>query len=507
MSLLFISALAWKAALTIALMLGIAAIRTLINMFLPPAHLRHLPKIPTFAFMFSIIRSEGNDSREKRILLPILDKKGMATIWFNGTWSVLLSDPAYVKTFMTNADTIPKDIRLLKQNKLKCKMFGLDNLGIKNKEEWRYHRKFLNPAFRHTFPTQMFGECTHELFEILDQAILCELPVEIPPLMSRLSLDALGKYIFKFNFNALKGAGDEYCQKYNAMMKGMFNPLFIFFPKISFLPLPVVRRLSKTIDDVNELLFGIIERKKKELDAGLYKDADEHEKDVLTYMIEGLATEDESKWSKEQIRADLLILFGAGHESTQGSLSLVLYFLAVHPEYQELARQEADSILSEFDRMHIPNVEQCRHMKYIDCIIKESLRLHPPASLIGPRVLETPMKIGDETFPQGTYLLANLFALQNSSRTWKDPERFWPERFLPENNPPRDAWMPFSGGPRICLGMQFSLTEQRVVVSMLLRNYTWSLPADSPHANGLKTNPIFGPVHLQNLKLNFKRRN
>lgn len=110
--------------------------------------------------------------------------------------------------------------------------------------------------------------------------------------------------------------------------------------------------------------------------------------------------------------------------------------------------------------------------------------------------------------PKGTRVTVDMHTMHYSPMLWKDPGVFKPDRFLDEGEHSQHrglAWLPFSSGGRQCLGMNFSLTEQRVVMSMMLRKYTWELPADSIHRDGVKLNEV-NTVAPRTLSIIFQQR-
>ncbi|KAL1925111.1 uncharacterized protein VTP21DRAFT_4765 [Calcarisporiella thermophila] len=231
----------------------------------------------------------------------------------------------------------------------------------------------LNPVFRNTIPTQPFVECTYKLFEHLDQAIISADAVNIPILMRRLTLDALGKTLFRFNFNALQNPENRYYKCYEGTFEGFANPVRILFPRAD----PIISLFDKhavqSFADLNEVVFDIIEKRKKEIQDGIYKDEGDQHKDMLRLMIEAEAEsgDDENRWTTTDIKDNLMVFFLAGHDTTQASLSVAIYYLALIPEIQELARQEINSIFTATGSLQIPSIKNCRNMKYIDCIIRE----------------------------------------------------------------------------------------------------------------------------------------
>ncbi|KAK9759392.1 hypothetical protein K7432_017702 [Basidiobolus ranarum] len=111
------------------------------------------------------------------------------------------------------------------------------------------------------------------------------------------------------------------------------------------------------------------------------------------------------------------------------------------------------------------------------------MRLVPPVPSLGTRESTKLVKFQDKLFPTGTKFAPHVYSMQRSKSYWSDPEVFKPERFLDEDKLVSSSWLAFGSGSRQCIGMNFSLMEQRVSLSMLLRRYSWSLPEDSVHTN------------------------
>ncbi|ORX92593.1 cytochrome P450 [Basidiobolus meristosporus CBS 931.73] len=149
------------------------------------------------------------------------------------------------------------------------------------------------------------------------------------------------------------------------------------------------------------------------------------------------------------------------------------------------ARQEALSVLGNDPLVPPTSEQQAKELPYINAIIKEAIRLVPPVGVLGDRECTEPVEFQGRQFPTGTRFVPHIYCMQRSKHLWKDPDSFRPERFLDEENLTPHSWIPFGAGPRQCIGMVFSLMEQRVTLSMLLRKYRWSLPEASIHENGV----------------------
>lgn len=214
----------------------------------------------------------------------------------------------------------------------------------------------------------------------------------------------------------------------------------------------------------------------------------------------------------------------AGHDTTANALSAAVCYLAQNPDIQRRAREEAVSILGDEPEDVLPTVEDTKRMTYINQVIKETLRLSGPASVVVSRGAVEDCELAGTFIPKGTRLTVNLFETMHSEKNWTDPLKFDPNRFAPDNKN-TDAigkgmnWVPFGNGARQCIGMNFSLNEQRVMLSMLckykkiiwrfklliyestfllVRKFTWTLPDDSIHKESLKVtgNTVIGPKNL-----------
>ena len=170
--------------------------------------------------------------------------------------------------------------------------------------------------------------------------------------------------------------------------------------------------------------------------------------------------------SDAQVRDEANTLFVAGHETTANALAWAFYLLARHPEARAKVQAEADTFGPEGVTTYDP-----ARLAYTTRVFKEALRLYPPLIMLPRRALE-PFTLGGERYPAGMVLFVNLFAIHHHPDVWPDPERFDPDRFLPEKEATRHkgAWLPFGVGPRVCIGNAFALMEGPIVMATLMRN-------------------------------------
>ncbi|XP_053613693.1 cytochrome P450 4C1-like isoform X3 [Plodia interpunctella] len=159
-----------------------------------------------------------------------------------------------------------------------------------------------------------------------------------------------------------------------------------------------------------------------------------------------------------------------GHDTTAGGLTFTLLLLAEHKQIQDKVYKEQEVI---FEGSQRPSeIEDLSKMKYLECVIKESLRLYPPVPVISRTIGET-LKLSNYTIPKGTMCNIHIYDLHRREVLFNDPLRFDPDRFLPENSVGRHpyAYIPFSAGPRNCIGQKFAMIEMKSALSGILRRF------------------------------------
>ncbi|XP_047096721.1 cytochrome P450 4C1-like isoform X2 [Schistocerca piceifrons] len=160
-----------------------------------------------------------------------------------------------------------------------------------------------------------------------------------------------------------------------------------------------------------------------------------------------------------------------GHDTTSVAMSWVLMLLGHHPGIQEKVFAELDDIFRD-DPKRRPTTHDLNNMKYLEMVIKEALRLYPSVPAIGRRATKD-IEIGSYKIPEGCLITLNIRHTHRDPDHWPDPERFDPENFLPERVQGRHpfAYVPFSAGPRNCIGQKFAILEEKTVLSYVLRNF------------------------------------
>jgi cytochrome P450 len=218
----------------------------------------------------------------------------------------------------------------------------------------------------------------------------------------------------------------------------------------------------RRIDRAREALHVVVDRVIGE------RKADGGGDELLSRLL-AARDEDGNAMSDAQLRDEVLTLFLAGHETTALTLSYAAHLLALHPDQQALVRAELAAELGG----RRPTVADLPRLKRVDAVVRESMRLYPPAWLVG----RTPTKdlvIQGVSMPAGSQVLASQWVVHRDPRFWRDADQFRPERWLSGETAalPRFAFFPFGGGPRVCIGNHFASMEAALVLATVLQRFS-----------------------------------
>lgn len=194
--------------------------------------------------------------------------------------------------------------------------------------------------------------------------------------------------------------------------------------------------------------------------------------DLLDMLLDARYEDTGEGMNDEQLLHETLVLFAAGHETSANALAWTLYLLHENPDASKKLLQELDEVVG--DRH--PNFEDLRQLKYSEQIINESMRIYPPAWITDRIALEDDEVMGFQ-IPKGTLMTPFIYGVHHNPTYWQDPEVFRPERFSKEQQKEQHnfAFIPFGGGPRLCIGNNFAMMSMHLVLAHLLRRYTFEL--------------------------------
>lgn len=195
--------------------------------------------------------------------------------------------------------------------------------------------------------------------------------------------------------------------------------------------------------------------------------------DLLSMLLLAQDEDDGGMMDDQQVRDEAVTLFAAGHETTSNALTWTWYLLSQHPEVMTRLQDEVDSVLGG----RPPTLDDLAQLKYTEMVIKESMRLYPPAWILMSRTPKETVNIGGYQIDPGDWIYVSPYVTHRNPEFFPNPESFDPEHFTEDNEAalPRYAYFPFGGGARVCIGNSFALMEARLILATVVQRYRLEL--------------------------------
>jgi cytochrome P450 len=347
---------------------------------------------------------------------------------------------------------------------------------------WKQQRKLMQPAFRHDrlgiYADIMVRHATRMAESFVDGEIR-----DIGAEMGKLTLAIVVRSLFGEDLPPEAcDIGDSLMAILDAVNQRMNMPLQI----PSWFPTKRNLRERKALARVDEMLRILVRTRRQ---------SDETHHDLLSVLLAAVDADSGVSMSDRQLRDEMTTLFGAGQETTANALTWTWYLLARHPEVEVRLVEELWRVLRE----RAPAPGDLASLPYTEMVVRESMRLYPPAPAFARQVIED-VVIGGYEVPKGSMIMVSTYALHRDARFFPDPERFDPDRFAPgwEERIPRYAYLPFGAGPRVCIGNGFGMLEARLILSTIAQVSNLSLePAGEIRPAQLVTLRPISPVRMR----------
>lgn len=265
----------------------------------------------------------------------------------------------------------------------------------------------------------------------------------------------------------------------------------------TWLPTERNRRRKEAAATLDRVISDVIARRRAQAVDGVTPDTG----DLLSMLMQA-RNEEGAAMSERQLRDELVTIFVAGHETTTYALTWTFYLLAQHPQAAATLYAEVERVLGD----RLPVLADLPNLPYTLQVIKEAMRLYPPAWVLNAREPRINVTVGNYVVPAGTQIFISQWVMHRLSRFFPEPERFLPERWSSafEESLPRYAYMPFGGGPRICIGNSFAMMEAQLVLATLARRFVLELV--EPQTVEPEALITLGPKNGLTIKVHIRKR-
>lgn len=358
--------------------------------------------------------------------------------------------------FSTQADKFEKPHHVKKAVK---GLMGV-NLFSADGDVWRILQKVIQPAF-HSQRIGAYLNIMVDYTETMVETWANQDVVDIPTAMMDLTLGITTKALFDVDLR-----DDKAGQAIITFLELFNQRITSLFPLPMWLPTPANRNLRAMLKILDNLLLPIIDKRRA---VGADKG------DLLSMLLIAQREDTSGILTDHQVRNEILSLFAAGYEVTGNTLAFVLYLISKHPLVEIRLLNELEEVIGK-RRLRLDDLP---HLPYLEQVIKEAMRLYPAAAVINRQAVDD-VPLGDYVIPKGAQVLTAPWTLHRRADIYHLPERFDPERFSEDREGlvPKNAYIPFSSGARVCLGNAFAMMQIKANLATIYQRYRLSTTAD-----------------------------
>jgi cytochrome P450 len=361
--------------------------------------------------------------------------------------------PEHNRLMLNDPDHFHTIFESITSERLKRRRRGIGLLNM-NGPQHKQQRRLMMPAFHRRAVEGYRDEMVRITQQVLERLPRDEV-FDVAGAMQQLTLRVAAKTLFGLEMG-------EQAQGLGLLIKQLlatpfFSPVIALFPvNVSGTPYHRMLQLSDRLDDE---MLALIARKRA---------ASREDGDVLAMLI-AARDEDGTGMTDVELLGQATTLLIAGHETSSNALTWTLFLLDQHPEVLAAVVDELDGVL----HGDAPTVAQLNQLPLLERVIKESMRLLPPASLMS-REAQAPFQLGPYQLPKGAFVMWSPYITHRIAALYSQPQHFLPQRWE-TIDPSSYEYIPFGAGPRMCIGMTFALMEIKIVLALLLQHLRFQL--------------------------------
>ncbi|XP_050665019.1 cytochrome P450 4C1-like isoform X1 [Leptidea sinapis] len=425
------------------------------------------PRLPIFGNTLSIAWLTQEQMFERMVELQYLYGHRVVVKVFN-KYVLHLFNPRDIEVVLTHTKNITKN----KPYEFMKPWLGT-GLLISSGSKWHKRRKILTPAF-HFDVLKSFARVFVESSRLMVNELIQQLQNEkdvlnVLPFISDFTLSTICETAMGTNLNSVEIDETKLEYKQSILDIGTLIMMrltrFWLHPDIIFNNLPIGKRFKKCLEDNNSFTDRVIEeRRKKRRDTEVEVNGGRRRMMLLDLLLDA---ESKGEIDLSGIKEEVNTFMFEGHDTTAMALTFGLMLLADHEEVQDRIHEECKSIFG--DSMRTANLSDLAEMKYLEATIKEILRLYPSVPIIG-RMIEEDFMLDDIQVTKGNEVVLHIYDLHRREDLFPEPEQFRPERFL-SGEKMNFTYVPFSAGPRNCIGQRFAMQEMKYMLSEMIRHF------------------------------------
>lgn len=354
-------------------------------------------------------------------------------------------------------------------------------------ELWRGQRRIMQPSFtpKNTLGfADMMVKVMEKILVRWEKMADTNTPLDMQAEMMRLTMSIIGEAMFSVDLSAdeYQGIGRAFGHGFEHITD---NTGRIFIPPPSW-PTPRNRRFKRTLETLDSFIGEQIAHGRRH----------PNQPNLLNMLLSAQDEETGKGMDDKQLRDEVMTLFFAGFETTARTLGWAYYLLTQNPEAYAKMHAEVDEVLQGAR----PTVASLYQLPYTRMVADETLRLYPATGILARQAIAED-EIGGYHMPAGMIVAFSPHILHRHPDFWPNPEAFMPERFAPEKVAAmhKCAYIPFSTGPRVCIGNNFALLEIVVVLAMVAQKYEWRFPRQEVgaelHGTTRPEKPLYMTLH------------
>ncbi len=371
----------------------------------------------------------------------------------------IMSDPAGVKrVLLDNVNNYPKEPQ---GSQIMAAAFG-EGLLTSSGDKWRKHRRIMAPSFDH----RSVAACAPAMVETTTrflkkwEELTPNAVIDIESEMTELTLQIISRTMFSSDSHGICDlVGNTLRDGTEAMTFGLLDALPLIGPW----------RMRRKMAHIHSIFSALDASILKLIDARAAGPEKAGQMDLLSRLVAARDLESGAGLTTQEVRDEVVIIFIAGHATTAVAMTFVWYLLAKHPWAEEKLHQELATVLGG----RPPRYEDLERLPYTRQVIQEAMRLYPPAPSLETRQPAADDVVCGRPIPKGAQVAIMPWVLHRHKTLWDQADRFEPDRFSPENSAGRDrfAWLPFGGGPRICIGAALAITEASLILATIAQRF------------------------------------